>query len=84
MTKILYFAWLREKIGVAEDEIALPDEVSTVGGLIGYLRARGPGYVAAFEQEKLVRCAVDQEFSGMDAVVTGAKEIAFFPPVTGG
>ncbi len=84
MTKILYFAWLREKIGTAADEILLPDEVATVGDLIGYLRARGPGYDAAFEQENLVRCAVDQEFSGIDAAVTGAKEIAFFPPVTGG
>ncbi len=56
MTKILYFAWLREKIGTAEDDVSLPDEVATVGALIDWLRARGPNYQAAFAQAKSVRC----------------------------
>ncbi len=84
MTKILYFAWLREKIGVAEDEMAIPETVLTVGGLIEFLAARGPGYAAAFANRTSVRCAVDQEFAGPDEAVAGAREIAFFPPVTGG
>ncbi len=84
MTKILYFAWLREKIGVAEDEMAIPETVLTVGGLIEFLAARGPGYAAAFANRTSVRCAVDQEFAAPDEAVAGAREIAFFPPVTGG
>jgi molybdopterin synthase sulfur carrier subunit len=80
----LYFAWLREKIGVAEEDLALPEEVETVGALIEWLRARGPGYEAALCNPKLVRCAVDQEFSGEEARIGGAAEIALFPPVTGG
>ncbi len=84
MTKILYFAWLREKIGVAEDDIMIPESVVTVGGLVEFLAARGPGYAAAFANRKSVRCAVDQEFAGPDEAVAGAREIAFFPPVTGG
>jgi molybdopterin synthase sulfur carrier subunit len=84
VTKILYFAWLREKIGTAEDDVSLPDEVATVGALIDWLRARGPNYQAAFAQAKSVRCAVDQDFAGTEAPIAGAREIAFFPPVTGG
>ncbi len=82
--KILYFAWLREKIGVAEEEVSPPEEVETVGALIDWLRARGPGYQAALCNPKLVRCAIDQEFADADAKIMGAAEIALFPPVTGG
>ncbi len=84
MTRILYFAWVREKIGVAEDEMAIPESVADVAGLIEHLAARGAGYAAAFANRKSVRCAVDQEFVSVDAPVAGAQEIAFFPPVTGG
>jgi len=82
--RVLYFAWLREKIGVAEEDVAPPPEVTSVAALIDWLRARGPGYAAAFAQQKLVRCAVDQEFAAPDMAIAGAAEIAFFPPVTGG
>jgi molybdopterin synthase sulfur carrier subunit len=82
--KLLYFAWLREKIGLAEEDIVVPAGVSDVAGLVAWLQTRGPGYVAAFAQANLVRCAVDQDFAQADAPIAGAKEIAFFPPVTGG
>jgi len=82
--RVLYFAWLREKIGVAEENIEFPPEVKNVAALIDWLRARGPGYAAAFAEQKLVRCAVDQEFAGPETAIAGAVEIAFFPPVTGG
>jgi molybdopterin synthase sulfur carrier subunit len=82
--RVLYFAWLREKIGLAEEDIDLPAEVASVAALIDWLKSRGPGYAAAFADQKLVRCAVDQEFAAPDTAVAGAAEIAFFPPVTGG
>ncbi len=82
--KLLYFAWLREKIGLAEEDVVAPDGITDVAGLMGWLQTRGPGYAAAFAQAKLVRCAVDQDFAQTDALISGAKEIAFFPPVTGG
>jgi molybdopterin synthase sulfur carrier subunit len=82
--RVLYFAWLREQIGLAEEDIDLPAEVTSVAALIDWLRVRGPGYAAAFAEQKLVRCAVDQEFAAPDTAIAGAAEIAFFPPVTGG
>jgi molybdopterin synthase sulfur carrier subunit len=82
--RILYFAWLREKIGLGAEEILLPPQVETVGALMAWLQARGPGYAAAFAGERLVRCAVDQEFATPGASIANATEIAFFPPVTGG
>jgi len=84
VTKILYFAWLRETIGAAEDEITIPVEVTTVAGLVDFLAARGPGYSSAFENRNTIRCAVDQEFAGPETIISGAQEIGFFPPVTGG
>jgi molybdopterin synthase sulfur carrier subunit len=82
--RVLYFAWLREKIGKSEENLSPPAEVLTVGALFDWLSARGPGYAAAFAEQKLVRCAVDQEFAGPETAIAGAEEIAFFPPVTGG
>ena len=82
--RILYFAWLREKTGVSQEEVALPAEVQTVGELIDWLKQRSPRHERAFGDAKLVRCAIDQEFAAADARVGDAKEIAFFPPVTGG
>jgi sulfur-carrier protein len=82
--RLLYFAWLRERIGRGEEEVALPPEATTVGGLVAWLRARGPGYEAAFGTTAPVRCAVNQDFSTLDAPVRPGDEIAFFPPVTGG
>ena len=82
--KILYFAWLRERVGTAEEELELPDAVRNVQELIDWLKLRSPRHRQAFGNEGLVRCAVDQDFAALDAPVAQAKEIAFFPPVTGG
>jgi molybdopterin synthase sulfur carrier subunit len=84
MTRLRYFAWLREKIGTAEEELELPADIGTVAGLIAWLRARGPGHAAAFAESNRVRCALDHEFAGPDALIAQAREIGFFPPVTGG
>ncbi len=82
--RLLYFAWLRERVGMAEEAVALPAEVATVGALLGWLRARGPGFAAAFAPGLPVRCAVNQAFAGPDTPVAPGDEVAFFPPVTGG
>jgi molybdopterin synthase sulfur carrier subunit len=82
--KLLYFAWLRQKTGVAEEDANPPENVRDVAGLIAWLAARGPGYASAFENLKLVRAAVDQEHVPFTASIVGATEVAFFPPVTGG
>ncbi|MSP94358.1 MAG: molybdopterin converting factor subunit 1 [Alphaproteobacteria bacterium] len=80
--KILYFAWLRQKIGRSEETLDVP--AANVAGLIDHLRARGPGYEAAFRDMKSIRCAVNQEHVGLDAKLGPNDEVAFFPPVTGG
>lgn len=82
--KVLYFAWLRTRIGRGEEEIDPPSEIRTVGELMTWLRGRGPGYAAAFAPGALVRAAVNQDYAGPDQPIAGAAEIAFFPPVTGG
>jgi molybdopterin synthase sulfur carrier subunit len=79
-----YFAWVRERIGIAEEKAALPDNVATAADAIKWLKARGEGYAAAFEREDLIRVAVDQTHARHSASIKGAREIAFFPPVTGG
>ena len=82
--KLLYFAWLRQKIGVSEEELRVPASITDVSGLIDFLKARGPGYDAAFRDLKALRVAVNQEHSRFDAAIGPNDEIAFFPPVTGG
>lgn len=82
--RILYFAWLREKIGQAQEECDVPQHVTTPRALIDWLRTRSPAYDAAFADITVLRCAVNQEFCAFDASLTGATEIAFFPPMTGG
>jgi molybdopterin synthase sulfur carrier subunit len=82
--RILYFAWLRERVGTAEEALVLPQGVTSVGDLLALLRRRGPGHEAAFASSKLVRCAVNQEFAGPEAPIRPGDEVAFFPPVTGG
>jgi molybdopterin synthase sulfur carrier subunit len=82
--KACYFAWVRERIGYAEEEISLPDDVRTVGEAISWLKARGDNYAAAFADEKSIRTALDRMHVKQDAVLAGAREIAFFPPMTGG
>ncbi len=82
--QILYFAWLRQRTGIAEETVSPPPEVTTVGGLMGWLATRGPGHAAAFANPGLIRAAVDQDICGPDRPLGSAREVAFFPPVTGG
>jgi molybdopterin synthase sulfur carrier subunit len=84
MTKILYFAWVRERVGKPEEELALPASVTTVGELIGWLAGRGEEYAYAFENPKVIRAAIDKTHVKPDTAIAGAREIAFFPPMTGG
>jgi len=81
---LLYFAWVRQKIGRSEETLDLPDTVKTVGALAEYLRARGAGHADAFSNLSRLRAAVNQEHVQFDAPVTASDEVAFFPPVTGG
>ncbi len=82
--RVLYFAWLRERVGMAEEDIMLPEDVTDVAGLTAWLRGRSPGHEAALSGGKVLRCAVNQDFAGPDAPVRPGDEVAFFPPVTGG
>jgi molybdopterin synthase sulfur carrier subunit len=82
--EILYFAWVRERIGVAAETLEPPAEVATVAGLLDWLAARSPGHAAALADRSAIRVALDQDFVGFDASIAGAGEIAIFPPVTGG
>lgn len=82
--RVLYFAWLRQKIGLSEEEIAPPPTVRDVASLIDFLAARSPGHAEAFANRAVVRCAVNQDFAGPEAPVRAGDEVAFFPPVTGG
>jgi molybdopterin synthase sulfur carrier subunit len=82
--KVKYFAWVRERIGKAEEVIEPPAGVQTVGELIGWLSARGDEYAYAFETPKVIRAAIDHTHVKADAAIAGAGEIAFFPPMTGG
>jgi molybdopterin synthase sulfur carrier subunit len=81
---ILYFAWMRERIGLSGQELSLPDGVATVAELMDYLSARGPGHASAFQDRRAVRCAVNQEFADPSLQLHPGDEVAFFPPVTGG
>lgn len=82
--RVLYFAWLRERLGIAEEAIAVPAGVATVGDLLAWQRARGPVHAAAFADSGRIRCAVNQEFANLTNPVGAQDEVAFFPPVTGG
>lgn len=82
--KVLYFARFRQLIGRSFDDITLPAEVTTVGALLAHLVKTDNGCAAAFSDEKIIRAAVDQVHVKMDHSIVGAKEVAFFPPVTGG
>ena len=82
--QILYFAWLREQVGLAQETLPLPDEVATVADLIAHLSARGANYATAFGTQRKVRCAVNQEFADPATPIHPGDEVGFFPPVTGG
>lgn len=82
--RILYFAWLRERVGRAEEELEPPREVLTVADLARWLADRDEAHAYAFENPTVVRAAIDKRHVKPDAAIDGAREIAFFPPMTGG
>jgi len=82
--KVRYFAWVRERVGKAEEEINLPPDIATVGEFVAWLARRGEGYAYAFENPKVIRSAIDKIHVQANARIEGAREIAFFPPMTGG
>jgi molybdopterin synthase sulfur carrier subunit len=82
--KLKYFAWVRERIGKAEETIDPPASVKTVADLIAWLATRGETYAHAFETPRVIRAAIDQAHVKPESAIAGAREIAFFPPMTGG
>jgi sulfur-carrier protein len=84
MTRLLYFARVRQIVGKGEEEVELPGSVNTVSDVISWLKERDEGYANAFADMRIIRAAVDQAHKPLDAPIKGAREIAFFPPATGG
>jgi sulfur-carrier protein len=82
--KLLYFAWLRTRIGCAEEEVALPPDVQDVAALLDWLRSRGARYSEALRDLSVVRVAVNQDYVRPEHPVREGDEVAIFPPVTGG
>ena len=82
--KLLYFAWVREKIGKAEEVLDLPAGIATVADLVAWLKGLGPEYAEAFARPGVVRAAIDRKHVQPASPIAGAREIALFPPVTGG
>ena len=82
--KVRYFAWVRERIGRAEEEISPPPEVASVSDLMAWLAARDEGYAAAFAMPNVVRAALDRVHVDHSTSLKDAREVAFFPPMTGG
>ncbi len=82
--KLIYFAWVRERIGRTEEDMDLPDTVKTVGDLLQFLKTRGEEYEAALQVPKVIRVAINHEHVEHDELIAGAREIALFPPMTGG
>lgn len=83
-TRLIYFAWVRERIGAREEDVELPAEVATVRDLLNWLRDRGDGYAEALRQPEVIRVAINQEHVDHKEPIAGAREIALFPPMTGG
>ena len=82
--KLLYFAWLRQKIGTGEETVTLPRDVSTVADLLDWLETRGPEFQHALEDRDAIKVAINQTFAQEDAPLSDQDEVALFPPVTGG
>jgi sulfur-carrier protein len=82
--QLKYFAWVRERVGRAEESVAVPPSILTIADLVVWLKHRGPEYDHAFDKPEVVRAAIDQVHVKRTALISGAREIAFFPPVTGG
>ena len=84
MTKLVYFAWVRERIGRSEEDVALPEGVDTVADLLSWLKSRGEEYQAALRHQEVIRVAINHEHVDHTTRIAGAGEIALFPPMTGG
>jgi len=82
--KIRYFAWVRERVGKTDEDVELPLNVTTIGDLMKWLANRGDEYAHAFENPRVIRAAIDRSHARPEAAIAGAREIAFFPPMTGG
>ena len=82
--KLLYFAWLRQKIGTESEQVTLPEDVSDVAGLIGWLKGRGDNYAEALKNDKVIKVAVNQAYARTNTPLKDSDEVALFPPVTGG
>ena len=82
--KVKYFAWVRERVGKAEETLEPPADVRTVGDLMAWLAGQNETYAHAFETPRVIRAAIDQAHVKPDTMIAGAREIAFFPPMTGG
>lgn len=82
--KAVYFAWVRERIGKAAEDISPPSSIVTVADLIEWLSGRGEEYAYAFENPRVIRAALDKAHVKHEVAIAGAREIAFFPPMTGG
>ena len=82
--KLVYFAWIRERIGMPEEDVALPEGVTTVAGLLDWLKGRGEQYAYALAEPSVIRVAVDHVHVAGDAPLAEAREVALFPPMTGG
>ena len=81
---VLYFAWVRESVGIGQEQVNPPAAVRNVADLIAWLARRSPGHAEALRDPAKLRAAIDQVFVPLDAPLAGAKEVAIFPPVTGG
>jgi sulfur-carrier protein len=82
--KVRYFAWMKRTVGVAEEQLSPPADIATVGDLVKWLRTRSPGHAEALAEGAAFGAAVDQRTATFDVKLAGAREVAFFPPFTGG
>jgi sulfur-carrier protein len=82
--QLVYFAWVRERIGLDAETVTPPAGITTVAALLDWLATRSPGHAAALADRSAIRIAIDEDFAGLDASIVAAREIAIFPPVTGG
>lgn len=82
--KLVYFAWVRERIGVSEEDCEIPASVSSVHDLLLWLKSRGEGYEQALQYPEVIRVAIDHDHADHDEPIAGAREIGLFPPMTGG
>jgi sulfur-carrier protein len=82
--QLLYFGWVKQRIGVDKENVALPADVTDVRGLVAWLNTRGPKYQAALKDLASLRVAVNQELTDLDATLRDGDEVALFPPMTGG